>query len=77
MQNVELKFDDSAIVAIAKKAISRKTGARGLRSIIENVLLDTMFDLPTFQDVVTVRVTEEAVNGEGVPLFIKNNIQVS
>jgi ATP-dependent Clp protease ATP-binding subunit ClpX len=77
MQDVELKFDDSAIVAIAKKAISRKTGARGLRSIIENVLLDTMFDLPTFHDVVTVQVTEDAVNGEGVPLFIKNNIQVS
>ncbi|MCC2625513.1 MAG: ATP-dependent Clp protease ATP-binding subunit ClpX [Burkholderiales bacterium] len=74
MQDVELKFDDDAIVAIAKKAISRKTGARGLRSIIENVLLDTMFDLPTFHDVVTVRVTEDSVNGEGVPLFIKHVI---
>ena len=49
MENVELKFTKEALVAIAKKAIARKTGARGLRSIVENLLLDTMYDLPTLK----------------------------
>ena len=77
MQNVELQFDNDAIAAIAKKAMTRKTGARGLRSIIENVLLNTMFDLPTYHDVIAVRVTEGSVNGNDVPLFIKSTTQVS
>ncbi|MCC2644317.1 MAG: ATP-dependent Clp protease ATP-binding subunit ClpX [Burkholderiales bacterium] len=72
MQNVELQFDEEAIAAIAKKAIIRKTGARGLRSIIEEVLLNTMFDLPSHNDIVIVRVTEASVNGSGVPLLIKH-----
>ena len=46
MEDVKLSFTDDALIAVAKKAIERKTGARGLRSIIENILLDTMFDLP-------------------------------
>lgn len=49
MENVELEFTKEALVAIAKKAIARKTGARGLRSIVENLLLDTMYDLPTLK----------------------------
>ncbi|AUI66423.1 MULTISPECIES: ATP-dependent protease ATP-binding subunit ClpX [Glaesserella] len=49
MENVELKFTKDALVAIAQKAISRKTGARGLRSIVENLLLDTMYDLPSLK----------------------------
>ena len=49
MENVELEFTQEALVAIAKKAIARKTGARGLRSIVENLLLDTMYDLPTLK----------------------------
>ena len=47
MENVQLEFSEAALVAIAKKAIARKTGARGLRSIVEGLLLDTMYDLPT------------------------------
>ena len=47
MENVQLEFSEAALIAIAKKAIARKTGARGLRSIVEGLLLDTMYDLPT------------------------------
>ena len=47
MENVKLEFSEAALIAIAKKAIARKTGARGLRSIVEGLLLDTMYDLPT------------------------------
>ena len=50
-ENVELEFKDEAIVEIARKAISKKTGARGLRSILENILLRTMFELPDMEDV--------------------------
>jgi len=77
MQEVDLQFDDAAIAAVAKKAMARKTGARGLRGVIEDVLLNTMFDLPTYHDVVAVRVTEASVNKEEAPLFIKHNAQVS
>merc|ERR1712164_61280 len=51
MEDVELEFRDDALNAIAKKAMDRKTGARGLRSIVEAVLLDTMYDLPSMEDV--------------------------
>lgn len=74
IQNVELEFEERAIWEIAKKALARKTGARGLRSIIENLLLDTMFDLPTYDDVAIVKVTESAVIDSNVqPQFIKKN----
>lgn len=64
MENVELEFTQEALVAIAKKAIARKTGARGLRSIVENLLLDTMYDLPTLK-AKKVTVGKECVeNGE-------------
>lgn len=64
MENVELEFTQEALVAIAKKAIARKTGARGLRSIVENLLLDTMYDLPTL-NAKKVTVGKECVeNGE-------------
>lgn len=64
MENVELEFTQEALVAIAKKAITRKTGARGLRSIVENLLLDTMYDLPTL-NAKKVTVGKECVeNGE-------------
>jgi ATP-dependent Clp protease ATP-binding subunit ClpX len=57
-------------VAIAKRAIKRKTGARGLRSILEDILLDTMFDLPSQESVEEVVVNEEAVNSVATPLMI-------
>lgn len=75
MQNVELQFDEDAIAAIARKALARKTGARGLRSIIEDILLDTMFDLPAYNDVIKIRVTDKSVNKEDLPIFIRGNSQ--
>ncbi|NOD35108.1 MULTISPECIES: ATP-dependent Clp protease ATP-binding subunit ClpX [unclassified Ruegeria] len=70
LEDVELDFTDDALKAIAKKAIERKTGARGLRSILEDILLDTMFELPGMKNVSEVVVNEEAVASESQPLFI-------
>ncbi|WP_420561560.1 ATP-dependent Clp protease ATP-binding subunit ClpX [Tepidicaulis sp.] len=70
MENVSLTFSDEALVAIAKKAIERKTGARGLRSILEGILLDTMFELPALEGVEEVVISAEVVEGKARPLFI-------
>jgi ATP-dependent Clp protease ATP-binding subunit ClpX len=70
MEGVELEFREEALLAIAKAAIKRKTGARGLRSIIEHSLLDIMFDLPSLKDLQKVVLDENGVMGEGKPLLI-------
>ena len=70
MENVGLSFTDDALHSIARKAIARKTGARGLRSIMEGILLDIMFDLPTFQGVEEVVINGEVVEGRAQPLMI-------
>ncbi|WP_299074912.1 ATP-dependent protease ATP-binding subunit ClpX [uncultured Paraglaciecola sp.] len=70
MENTELEFRDDALQAIAKKAMERKTGARGLRSIVEAVLLDTMYDLPSMTDVSKVVVDETVIRGESKPILI-------
>ena len=70
MEGVELELRPAALSAIARKAIKRKTGARGLRSILENVLLDTMFELPGQSNVAKVVVDESAIAGDGRPLLI-------
>jgi ATP-dependent Clp protease ATP-binding subunit ClpX len=71
LEGVQLTFTDDALNAIAKRAISRKTGARGLRSIMEDILLDTMFDLPGMDSVEEVVVNEDAVDNASVkPLLI-------
>ncbi|MDI1280593.1 MAG: ATP-dependent Clp protease ATP-binding subunit ClpX [Brevundimonas sp.] len=70
MENVELSFTDDALNAVAKKAITRKTGARGLRSILEGILLETMFELPTFEGVEEVVVNAEVIEGNAQPLLI-------
>ncbi len=70
MEGVELTFTDDALKAISKRAIERKTGARGLRSILEDILLNTMFDLPSLVGVDKVVVNEEAVASEVAPLLI-------
>jgi len=70
MEDVHLKFNDDALEAIASKAVERKTGARGLRSIMESILLDTMFDLPSFDSVEEVVVNGEVVESKGTPLYI-------
>ncbi|MEM7547226.1 MAG: ATP-dependent Clp protease ATP-binding subunit ClpX [Pseudomonadota bacterium] len=70
MESAKLTFTDDALSAVARKAIERKTGARGLRSILENVLLDTMFDLPALESVEEVVVNEEVIEGKAHPLMI-------
>ena len=67
-ENVELSFQDDAISEIAKKAISKKTGARGLRSILENILLKTMFELPDMEDVAKVPIDKSSVRGTSEPI---------
>ena len=67
--DVELEFDDEALQEIANKAIERKTGARGLRSIIEETMLDVMFEVPSQENVKTVRITKEAVDGTAKPIL--------
>ncbi len=67
-EEVELEFKDEAIIEIARKAISKKTGARGLRSILENILLKTMFELPDMEDVVKVTVDRNSVKGTSEPI---------
>ncbi len=70
MEDVELEIRPPALSAIAKKALERKTGARGLRSIIEHALLDTMYELPGMENVEKVVIDENMINGETPPLLI-------
>jgi ATP-dependent Clp protease ATP-binding subunit ClpX len=70
MENVKLSFTEDALCSIARKAILRKTGARGLRSILEDVLLNTMFELPSLSSIEEVVVNEEVIDGKAKPLFI-------
>ena len=69
-ENVKLIFKDEAILEIARKAINKKTGARGLRSIIEALLLKTMFKLPTMDDVAEVVINQSVVKSNSEPLII-------
>jgi len=70
MEGVELEVRPAALGAVAHKALARKTGARGLRSILEQILLDTMYDLPTLENVSKVVVDEQMVSADGKPLLI-------
>jgi ATP-dependent Clp protease ATP-binding subunit ClpX len=69
LDGVELVFEDDALRSIAKKALERNTGARGLRSIIENIMLDIMFDIPSRDEIVKCVITDNIVNGIGAPLL--------
>jgi ATP-dependent Clp protease ATP-binding subunit ClpX len=69
MEGVKLRFQEEALHSIAKKAIARKTGARGLRSIMEGILLDTMYELPTLNGVQEVVITADVVDGRARPLY--------
>ncbi|WEV60086.1 ATP-dependent Clp protease ATP-binding subunit ClpX [Streptococcaceae bacterium ESL0729] len=70
---IELDFEDGALDAIAKKAIERKTGARGLRSIIEEVMMDLMYELPSMEGVREVIITKDTVDGEDEPILVKED----
>ena len=79
MEDVGLEFTSDALNAIAKRAIERKTGARGLRSIMEAILLDTMYDLPSLEGVEEIVINKEVVEGRAEPLYIysdrKNEVE--
>jgi ATP-dependent Clp protease ATP-binding subunit ClpX len=70
MEGVELEIRPDALMAVAKKAMKRKTGARGLRTILESVLLDTMYDLPSLENVSKVVVDESVINHQTEPYLI-------
>jgi len=70
MENVSLEFTEDALRGIAHKAIARKTGARGLRSIMEGILLDSMFELPSLEGVENIMINREVVEGRAKPLYI-------
>ncbi len=67
LDNVELEFTEEALAAVSEKAIERKTGARGLRSIIEEALIDIMYDVPSSEDVTKVVITDKTINDEVDP----------
>ena len=75
MEGSDLEFRDTALTAIATKAMERKTGARGLRSILEHALLDTMYDLPSLDNIEKVVIDDSCISGEGEPLFIYENLE--
>jgi ATP-dependent Clp protease ATP-binding subunit ClpX len=75
MEGVELELRSPALGAVARRALARKTGARGLRSILENVLLDTMYELPTLENVSKVVIDEQMISADGKPLLIYSDQQ--
>lgn len=77
MEDVQLEFTEDALLGIAEKAIERKTGARGLRSIMEKILLDTMFELPGMNGVEKVVINREVVEGRAEPLYIYADLQAN
>ncbi|MBO4323207.1 MAG: ATP-dependent Clp protease ATP-binding subunit ClpX, partial [Clostridia bacterium] len=74
MDDVELVVTDDAVREVAKKALALKTGARGLRTIFENLMLDSMYDIPSEKDVEKVIIDREVVLGKKTPEIIKKNI---
>ena len=77
MESCELEFREDALRAVAQRAVERKTGARGLRSILEQSLLDTMYELPSLKDATKVVVDESAIKGESSPLVIYESAEIS
>lgn len=74
MDGVDLDFREEALVSVAKKAVSRKTGARSLRSILESALLDTMYEIPSSDDITKVVIDEGVIKGESDPILIFENL---
>ena len=75
MDGVQLEFDDEAVREIAKQALTQKTGARGLRSIVENTMMDVMYYTPSDDTISECRITKEAVNGTGEPIIIHDTLK--
>ncbi|GIR56111.1 MAG: hypothetical protein CM15mP63_1160 [Gammaproteobacteria bacterium] len=79
MEDCDLEFRDDALKAVAKKAMERKTGARGLRTLLEKILLDTMYDLPSSEDISKVVIDKSVIDSSNKPLLIygKNKSKVN
>ena len=77
MEGCDIEFRDDALCSVARRAMERKTGARGLRSILENVLLDTMYDLPSMESVSKVVIDEGVIAGASKPLVIYEGTEIS
>ncbi|MBP9035134.1 MAG: ATP-dependent Clp protease ATP-binding subunit ClpX, partial [Pseudomonadales bacterium] len=75
MEGFELDFREDGLRAIAERALARKTGARGLRSILESVLLETMYEIPSERDVTKVVIDESVIRGDSAPLKVYETIQ--
>ena len=75
MEGVELEFRTDALKAIAQRALTRKTGARGLRSILESVLLDTMYEIPSIEHVSKVVIDENVISGTAKPLLMYESVE--
>jgi len=71
MDGVDLSFDEEALRAVARMAISRKTGARGLRAILEDVMLDIMFEIPSKENLAGCRITRQVIEKESAPLLVE------
>jgi ATP-dependent Clp protease ATP-binding subunit ClpX len=74
MEGAELDIREEALQAIAKRAMARKTGARGLRTILESTLLNSMYELPSMENVTKVVVDESVINGEAEPFILYENV---
>jgi ATP-dependent Clp protease ATP-binding subunit ClpX len=77
MEGVDLTFTEEALSAIAKKALEKRTGARGLRSIIESCMLDVMYDIPSNTSIKEVIITPDVVNGSQSPIKVFHNEAVA
>jgi ATP-dependent Clp protease ATP-binding subunit ClpX len=75
MEGIELEFDPFALDSIVQKAMERKTGARALRSIVEDFMIDIMYDLPNKKDVDRCIITKDAVEKNSEPIFIKSDVK--
>jgi ATP-dependent Clp protease ATP-binding subunit ClpX len=73
LEGVELEFDDLALISIVKKAMERKTGARALRSIVETILLDVMYELPQKDNIDKCLITKETVDKNSQPIYIESD----
>ena len=76
MENKKLSFEDEALKAIAQQAMKRKTGARGLRSIVERALLDTMYALPDLPNVAQVMITRDTIENNAKPIYLDEKNQI-
>ena len=77
MEGVEIDFREDGLRAVAELAMERKTGARGLRSILENVLLESMYNVPSQQNVAKIVVDESVIQGESEPLLVYENTETA